>query len=124
MSTRDELLARHEGFHTCSSEKVHADLRAALATPPEPLDVERRWDAIVARLTEDRGIEATATPPAPPPHTRLILASENLLDIWGTRTERGERITVEWGEQKPEGWYEPVFTVHSDDVLATHPRGA
>jgi hypothetical protein len=54
-----------------------------------------------------------------PPHTRLILASENLLDEWGTRTERGERITVEWGEQQPGGWYEPVFTVHSDDTLAS-----
>jgi hypothetical protein len=54
-----------------------------------------------------------------PPHTRLILASDNLLDQWGTRTERGERITVEWGEEQPEGWYEPVFTVHSDDTLAS-----
>lgn len=59
------------------------------------------------------------TIPPPPPHTRLILTSENLLDQWGTRTERGERITVEWGEQRPEGWYEPVFTVNSDDTLAT-----
>lgn len=53
-----------------------------------------------------------------PPHTRLILASEDLLERFGTRTEDGYRITAEWGEQKPEGWYEPTFTVHHDDRLA------
>lgn len=53
-----------------------------------------------------------------PPHTRLVLASEDILDQWGTRTEQGERITVEWGNQKPQGWYEPMFTRHGDDVLA------
>lgn len=58
------------------------------------------------------------TPPPPlPPNTRLILVSDSLVDLWATRTERGERISVEWGEPRPEGWYEPVFTVHSDDVL-------
>jgi hypothetical protein len=49
--------------------------------------------------------------------TRLILASENLLEQFGTRTERGERITAAWGEPTADGWYEPVFTVHTDDRL-------
>lgn len=52
---------------------------------------------------------------APPAGTRLILASENLLEHWGTRTESGRRITVEWGEQRPEGWYEPTFTVREPE---------
>lgn len=32
--------------------------------------------------------------------------------------ERGEKITAEWGEPTPQGWYEPTFTVHSDDTLS------
>ena len=52
-----------------------------------------------------------------PNFTRLILASEDLLPFWGTRDDRGYRITVEWGEPRPEGWYEPVFTVHNDEPL-------
>lgn len=59
--------------------------------------------------------------PELPIGTRLILASENLLDQFGTRTERGEKITAEWGERTPQGWYEPVFTVHYDDTLAGNP---
>jgi hypothetical protein len=50
-----------------------------------------------------------------PPHTRLVLAGETILDDWGTRTEDGDLLTVEWGEQQPGGWYEPTFTRHSDD---------
>ena len=53
----------------------------------------------------------------PPPGTRLILASENLLDSWGTRTDDGALITAEWGEPYPEGWYEPTFTIMDDDWL-------
>ncbi len=49
---------------------------------------------------------------APPPGTRLILAHENLLDEWGTRTEDGRRITVEWGEPDEHGWYTPTFRKH------------
>jgi len=52
-----------------------------------------------------------------PPGTRLILASENLLEQFGTRTERGERITAEWGDPSPQGWYEPRFTAHTDDRI-------
>ena len=54
---------------------------------------------------------------APPPGIKLILASEDLLAEWGTRTERGERITAEWGEPDEHGWYTPMFTVHADDRM-------
>ena len=54
---------------------------------------------------------------APPPGIKLILASEDLLAEWGTRTERGERITAEWGEPDEHGWYTPMFTVHADDRI-------
>jgi hypothetical protein len=53
----------------------------------------------------------------PPPHTRLILASEDILEHWGTRTEDGRRIIVQWGEQKPEGWYEPIFRTEDDGFV-------
>ena len=52
-----------------------------------------------------------------PTGTRLILASENLLESWGTRTDSGARITADWGEPYPEGWYEPVFTATDDGWL-------
>src|SRR6266508_2828362 len=51
-----------------------------------------------------------------PPATRLILAAEDLLASFGTRTDDGRRITAEWGEQQPGGWYEPVFTATEDDT--------
>ena len=51
------------------------------------------------------------------PRYRLIRAVPEVLEQWGTRTERGERITVEWGEPDAEGIYEPVFTAHTDDRL-------
>lgn len=54
---------------------------------------------------------------APPAGTRLILASENLLDTWGTRTEDGYAIRVEWGEPDKNGWYTPTFTVDYTDRL-------
>ena len=50
----------------------------------------------------------------PPAGTRLILASDELLDRWGTRTASGAAITAEWGEPAPEGWYEPIFTTTDD----------
>lgn len=43
---------------------------------------------------------------------RLVRVSTDLLSQFGTRTERGERITAEWGEPDSEGVYEPTFTVH------------
>jgi hypothetical protein len=49
-----------------------------------------------------------------PPGTRLIRASIDLLATWGTRSERGDRITAEWGEPDEWGVYEPTFTEHRD----------
>jgi hypothetical protein len=55
-----------------------------------------------------------------PLHTRLILASKDLLETWGARTKEGWKITAEWGDMKPEGWYEPTFTKTNDGhVLVT-----
>jgi hypothetical protein len=55
--------------------------------------------------------------PSPEIGTRLILASEEFLERIGTRTERGDRITAEWGEPDDRGWYTPIFTAHADDNL-------
>ena len=49
-----------------------------------------------------------------PPGTRLILASENLLEQFGARTEDGRKITAEWGDPNTDGWYSPTFTVTDD----------
>lgn len=54
---------------------------------------------------------------APPKGTRLILASENLLDEWGSRTEDGYAISVEWGQPDRNGWYTPTFSVDYTDRL-------
>lgn len=56
---------------------------------------------------------------ATPPYTRLILTAENLLEQFDGRNHEGYAITAEWGEQRPEGWYEPTFTVHYDQPLPT-----
>jgi hypothetical protein len=53
----------------------------------------------------------------PPKGTRLILANENLLDMWGTRNEDGYRITAEWGEPDKNGWYTPFFGIDFTDRL-------
>ncbi len=58
-----------------------------------------------------------------PVGTRLILASENLLDEWGTRTEDGYRITAKWGEPDENGWYAPTFTIDYNDRLPVVERG-
>lgn len=47
---------------------------------------------------------------SPPPGTRLILASEDLFDLFGTRTEDGAQLSYEWGEPDANGWYMPTFT--------------
>jgi hypothetical protein len=52
-----------------------------------------------------------------PSHTRLVLVAEDILAQWGTRTADGYRISADWGEQRPEGWYEPTFTVDYTDRL-------
>ena len=52
-----------------------------------------------------------------PRGTRLILVADDLLEQFGSRNADGYAITAEWGEQKPEGWYVPTFTVHYDRPL-------
>jgi hypothetical protein len=85
--------------------------------PEFPRGTDEDWksdaDFIAARYSELLGSPADTLPQ----HTRLILVPEDLLATLGTRTERGERITAEWGEKHPSGWYEPIVTVHVDDVL-------
>jgi hypothetical protein len=60
---------------------------------------------------------------SPPAGTRLILASENLLDTWGSRTEDGYAIRVEWGKPDKNGWYTPTFTIDYTDRLPVMERG-
>jgi hypothetical protein len=60
---------------------------------------------------------AKAVAIAPPEGTRLILASENLLDTWGRRTHDGYALRVDWGEPNEHGWYTPTFTIDYTDRL-------
>jgi len=94
---------------------LHAYLESA-----DPIDAETAIALLDIELEEARAVEPPL-PVDPPPGTRLILASENLFEHWGTRTEDGRRLTVEWGEPRPEGWYEPVLTAHADDTLVPIP---
>jgi hypothetical protein len=48
---------------------------------------------------------------------RLIRVGTDLLAQFGTRTERGERITAEWGEPDADGIYEPTFTAHYEGAV-------
>jgi hypothetical protein len=57
-----------------------------------------------------------------PEHGRLILADEDILTSFGARTDYGDKITAEWGDPMPEGWYTPTFTVHYDDNLVAAER--
>jgi hypothetical protein len=52
-----------------------------------------------------------------PAHTRLVLIHEDLLGQMGSRTNEGYAITAEWGDPRPEGWYEPTFTAHYDQPI-------
>jgi hypothetical protein len=73
--------------------------------------------------THDTIEEAEACISGLPPGTRLILASENLLDTWGARTDQGYAIRVEWGEPNKNGWYTPTFTIDYNDRLPVVERG-
>ena len=77
------------------------------------LDDRRR---VSARFHDRRARRDPLSKPVPEPPRRLILADEGILERLGTRTERGEKITAEWGEPDEHGWYTPTFTVHYDDV--------
>jgi hypothetical protein len=48
---------------------------------------------------------------------RLVRVGEGILERWGTRTEDGDLLTVEWGEPDEYGVYTPTFTRHGDDNL-------
>jgi hypothetical protein len=48
----------------------------------------------------------------PPDGQRLVLVSGDLLDLIGTRSERGNRLSYEWGEPDEHGWYTPTITEH------------
>jgi hypothetical protein len=49
------------------------------------------------------------------PRTRLVRVAPELFDTpFGTRTDDGRRLTVEWGEPDEFGVYEPVFTAHAE----------
>jgi len=70
-----------------------------------------------------RAADLLAITSAIPPRTRLILAAESLLDDFGTRTEDGHKLTAEWGEPSPEGWYSPTFHIH-DDGMEVRPKAS
>lgn len=53
---------------------------------------------------------------APPDGTRLILASDLLMDMLASRTDDGRVVRYEWGEPDANGWYSPTFTASEDDV--------
>lgn len=59
----------------------------------------------------------------PPKGTRLILATEDVLDSWGARTEDGYKISAEWGEPDENGWYTPTFRIDYTDRLNVVERG-
>lgn len=48
---------------------------------------------------------------------RPVLMSVELMEQFASRTAAGDRVSVEWGEPGPDGFYEPRFTVHYDDNL-------
>lgn len=73
-------------------------------TPPEVDDVIRSEAAARALAELQR------------PGTRLIRASENLLDLIQGRAENGDLVTYEWGEPE-DGVYSPTMTRHTDDNL-------
>jgi len=53
-----------------------------------------------------------------PPGTRLILVSDDFMEKAFTRTNEGYALRFEWGEQRPEGWYEPtIITTNDGKVL-------
>ena len=96
-------------------------LQNVLASLPED---KYEWADVLGQIPYEvvketlPAIEAEAAAiAAPPPGTRLILASENLLELFGARTDSGARLTAEWGEPDENGWYRPVFTATDDGWL-------
>lgn len=79
---------------------------------------ERAVDAC-AQLVIAAKAEARAPYTDPQDRWRLVLVQPDVLAQWGTRTEDGDRLTVEWGEPDDDGIYDPTFTRHGDDNLRT-----
>jgi hypothetical protein len=75
-------------------------------SPDEVLAIERQARAIERKCQQ------------PPAGTRLILASEDLFVLFGTRDAAGNRLSYEWGEPDEHGWYTPTVATHVDLVDA------
>jgi hypothetical protein len=71
---------------------------------------ERAADALRAAAAVNEQL------PEPPEGCRLILASEDLFELLGTRSEDGRRLSYEWGEPDEHGWYTPIVTSHQDPL--------
>jgi hypothetical protein len=48
---------------------------------------------------------------------RLMRVSTDLSSLFGTRTDRGERLTFEWGEPDADGIYDAVFMADATDRI-------
>lgn len=49
-------------------------------------------------------------PVLPPAGTRLVLMSEDIAGLMGTRTEDGDRLLFEFGQPDQNGWSELIVT--------------
>jgi len=83
-----------------------------------------RWWDVHLRSAAHLLADGSVFLPPLPPRTRLILASHDLLEWLGTRTSKGQKIVGEWGEQTPEGWYEPIFRTTDDGSVLLSPTEA
>ena len=84
----------------------------------------REHDAICANRLERVAAEARAAYTDPQDRWRLVRVQPDVLAEWGTRTEDGDRLTVEWGEPDDDGIYDPTFTRHSEGNLRAEARAA
>ena len=73
-------------------------------------EVAKEVDALIAAVRAE-------CRPYVPEHSRLVLVSEDLFDLIGTRTEDGARLSYTWGEPDASGWYTPTVHRHDDDRL-------
>lgn len=77
----------------------------------------RSIDEMSAAILGERGVFLPDGLPQPPYRTRLAIVADDILSIWGTRTEDGCALTAEWGEPDANGWYVPIFTAHQPAVI-------
>lgn len=109
----EELVVLFDGTEEEAREYIERNIIGLYAGPGTPAIMypKTTTHADSAHATFVRTLLGT------PPFTRLVLVSDDILEQLGTRNEQGYRMTAEWGEQRPEGWYEPVITVHHDQPL-------